>query len=847
MMNLISGGFPGKVIPVNPKRTEVLGLPCFPTVADVKEPIDLAVIVVPAPHVLEVMKTCVQAHVKAVIVIAAGFKESGSGGLELENAVVEVARSGGVRMIGPNCLGIMNPSYGLNASFGKGMPHVGSIAFISQSGAMCAAVLDRSLSDGIGFSAFVSIGSMADVGWSDLIEYFGQDPKTRGILMYMETVGNPRGFLTAARSVAEYKPIIVIKPGRTAEAAKAAASHTGALVGSDSVFDAACERSGVVRVDTVSELFDIAEVLSFQPNPSGPRLAIVTNAGGPAVLATDAVMRHGAQMAKLNQTTLDHLSSFLPPAWSHSNPVDILGDADPQRYEKAVETVVEDNEVDGVLVILTPQDMTDPTKTAEELQRFAVPAEKPLIASWMGGKSVEKGKEIFASVGIPCFEYPDDAAWSLATMWKHANMMKTFWIPPRFRQCPSQAVVKERMAKAHEVIHTAVLENRLLLTERESKQILQMYGIPTVEPILAKTEADAAAIAERLGFPVVLKVESPSITHKSDVGGVLLRLMTKEAVREGFLSIQRTVVEGYGKEAFLGVTVQKMVEQKGIELIVGSSIDPQFGPVLLFGAGGIYVEAFHDEALGLPPLNAQLARRMIEKTKISRALQHTRGSGTIPLEPIEDLLISLSELVLEVPQIAECDMNPIIATSSGPVCLDARIVLSRPDVYVTPACRPYPFEYIKDVLLADGKECSLRPIRAEDSTLIPSFYEHLASVPLFEQRLTEDELVRLCWSEFGRQKGIVAECHDGARELAGICLLQELASGEAQMWMAMREECVSQGLPQLFTDHVLSISISEHIRVIRTSKLGESLCLRQCLESCGFIEDRDQNMVWFAK
>ena len=845
LMNLMAGGFPGKIIPVNPKRTEVCGLPCIPTVMDAHEPIDLAVIVVPAPRVLEVMQTCVRAGVKAVIMIAAGFKESGPEGLRLETAVADAARAGGIRMIGPNCLGLMNPRYGLNASFGRGMPHEGSLAFISQSGAMCAAVLDWSLSDGIGFSAFVSLGSMADVGWPDLIEYFGEDPATKGILMYMETIGDPRGFLSTASIVALDKPIIVIKPGRTSEGAKAAASHTGALVGSDAVFDAACERSGVLRVDTVSELFAIAEVLSGQPRPSGPRLAIVTNAGGPAVLATDAVVGNGAEMAKLSAKTIDHLSSFLPAAWSHSNPVDILGDADPQRYEKAVEAVVKDTEVDGVLVILTPQDMTDPTKTAESLQRFAALSQKPLIASWMGGNSVAQGKQVFSKAGIPCFEYPDDASWSLATMWKHAKIMKTFCTPPRWRTYPSQEEVRVRVTKARDMIHKAAAEKRAFLTERESKQLLKSYGIPVVEAFLAKTIDEAVKIAEQIGYPVVLKVESPTITHKSDVGGVCLRLMTRQEVREAFSSIKNRVVEGYGKDAFSGVTVQKMCEAKGIELIVGSSIDPQFGPVLLFGAGGIYVEAFHDEALGLPPLNALLARKMIEKTKISRALSTSRGGGKVPLEPIEDLLIALSELVLEVPEVVECDMNPIVASPSGVICLDARIVLAHPNFRVTPVCRPYPIEYIKEMPLDRGV-VTIRPIRAEDGSMIADLHERLSVLPTYKKifdhpiflgKMVAEELLRLCWSYFERRKVFVAEYQDVQRDLAAMAVLAQQSVGGADMWLAVDQRFAVRGIVGLLLSEVLDVATREGIGIVRTTVFADDSLLVQCLREQGFAEE----------
>ena len=820
MMNLISGKFPGKIIPVNPKRTEVCGLPCIPSVVDAHEPIDLAIIVVPAPHVLEVMQSCVAVGVKSAIVIAAGFKESGPEGQRLEVAVADAARAGGIRMIGPNCLGVMNPSYGLNASFGRGMPKAGSLAFISQSGAMCAAVLDWSLSDGIGFSAFVSIGSMADVGWSDLIEYFGEDTATKGILMYMETIGDPRAFLNAASTVALDKPIIVIKPGRSPEAAKAAASHTGALVGSDAVFDAACERAGVLRVDTVSELFEIADVLSLQPRSKGPRLAVVTNAGGPAVLATDAAVQHGVEMAHLSEKTIETLSSFLPPAWSHSNPVDILGDADPERYKKAVDVVVHDKQVDGVLIVLTPQDMTDPTKTAENIGTSISSTQKPIIASWMGGNGVAEGRKILSRSRISSFEYPDDAAWSFATLWKHSKNMDAFCVPPRWRPFATQEEVAARVAKAKELIHTAAAERRSILSERESKQLLKAYGVPVVEAFLAKSGDEAVKIAERIGYPVVVKIESSVITHKSNVQGVRLRLSDRKAVRDAFTSIKQRVTEGYGPEAFGGVTVQKMVETRGVELIVGSSIDSQFGPVILFGAGGVYVEALHDEVLGLPPLNAAQARRMIEKTKVSKVLSNPRGEAKVPLEPIEDLLMALSELVLEVPEVAECDMNPVLASSTGVLTLDARIVLSIPSIQVTPSCRPYPMEYVKNVELTGGGKAVIRPVRAEDCGMMMEFHERLSTSPeykktfdnaLFAGRLVPEELVRLCWSHFDRRSVLVVETEAGQRCLAGICVLDRPPGQSGTLWTAIDERFSPKGARDLLLTHIRAVAEAENV------------------------------------
>ncbi len=514
LLNLTNAGYKGAVYPVNPKRDEVLGLKCYPSLRSLPEVVDLAIIVTPSKTVPALVQECVDLGIKGVIIISAGFKELGPEGLKLEEEVLKIAK-GKLRIIGPNCLGVMNPLFGLNATFAKGIALPGNIAFISQSGAMCTAVLDWSFQERIGFSSFVSIGSMADVNWGDLIDYLGGDPETRSILIYMETIGDPRSFLTAAREIALEKPIIVIKPGRTKAAAKAAASHTGSLAGSDEVFDAALERVGVLRVDTIGELFSMASVLARQPKPKGPRLTIVTNAGGPSVLATDATEIHGADLATLTHKSLDELNQFLPPAWSHSNPVDILGDAGAERYAKTIQVLSQDKESDGMLVILSPQDVTDPVATAESLRPYAHTT-RPILASWMGGSSVSKGIEILSQAGIPNFEYPDDAAETFARMWSYSRNLKSLYETPTIR--PSDVSKKNREIVS-QMIEKARSENRTLLDEYESKKILELYDIPTVKTEIAHSVDEALKYAEEIGFPVVIKLYSKTITHKSDVGG----------------------------------------------------------------------------------------------------------------------------------------------------------------------------------------------------------------------------------------------------------------------------------------------------------------------------------------
>ena len=676
--NLIKGGFPGKIYPVNPKRDTVLGVKAYPSITALPEKADLAVIITPPPTVPGIVKDCGKAGVRGVVIISAGFKEIGPVGVELERQVLGEATKAGIRIVGPNCLGVMVPGAKLNATFAADMAKPGSVGFISQSGALCTAILDWSLKENVGFSAFISLGSMLDVGWGDLINHLGDDPNTKSIVIYMESIGDARAFLSAAREVALTKPIIVIKPGRTEAAAKAAASHTGSLTGSDEVLQAAFQRVGVLRVEAISELFDMAEVLGKQPRPKGPRLTIVTNAGGPSVIATDMLIGSGAQLADLAPETMAAFNAILPPTWSHNNPVDIIGDAKPELYAKSLEIAAKDPNTDGILVILTPQAMTDPTATAECLKPYAQIPNKPVIASWMGADIVAKGEDILNAANIPTFKYPDRAAKSFYYMWRYSENLRQLY------ETPANAPENERgeidRDKATAIITEVRKSGRTILTEYESKRLLAAYGIPTVETHIATTESDAVKQAARLGFPVVLKLHSETITHKTDVGGIQLNLRTASAVRQAWKAIESSVTKKVGKEHFLGVTVQPMIKLEGYEIIVGSSIDPQFGPVLLFGAGGVLVEVFKDRALGLPPLDPYLARRLMEQTKIFKVLKGVRGRSSVDMAALDQILVRFSRLVAEQRWIKEIDINPLLASPERILALDARIVLHGPEV-----------------------------------------------------------------------------------------------------------------------------------------------------------------------
>lgn len=659
--------FPGSIFPINPKRTEVLGVPAFASLLDVPGDIDLAVIATPAPTVPGVIRDCVAKRVHAAIIISAGFKEVGAEGARLEQDILAEARRNGLRIIGPNCLGLMVPHKGLNATFAAAMARPGRVAFLSQSGALCTAILDWSFAQNVGFSAFVSVGSMLDIGWGDLITHFGDDDATSSIVIYMESIGNAAAFMEAARLVAARKPIVVIKAGRTAEAARAAASHTGAMTGSDDVIDAAFQRAGVLRVDSIEELFDMAEVLSKQPLPLGPRLGIVTNAGGPGALATDAVVRAGGSLAELSADTIHALNAALPQHWSHGNPVDVLGDADDARYESAFKTVAQDAAVDGLLAVLTPQAMTQPAAAARSLIEAARHTTKPVLASWMGDAAVSAARQLMNDAGLPTYDYPDEAARAFQFMWQRHRRLQLLDETNRL----GTGSIEDRMALRERILDVLDLAPRLL-NEFEAKQVLQAAGIPVVPTRSCTSEDDAVHVASEFGVPVVLKLLSKTITHKTDVGGVRLNLTNADAVREAWRSIKHAVPA----EAFDGVSVQPMIDTKGIELIVGSSRDPQFGPVLLFGSGGIMVEVFKDRALALPPLSAALARDWIEQTKIHRALQGLRGRPPANIDHLLDVLVRLGDLVLAMPEIAELDINPLLASHDGVIALDARVVIA---------------------------------------------------------------------------------------------------------------------------------------------------------------------------
>jgi acetyltransferase len=845
LLNLSHGPFAKKLYAINPKRSEVLGVLSFPSVSALPEPLDLAMVVTPATTVPDVVGECVDAGVKAVVVISAGFRERGPEGAALENKIREHLKRGITRVIGPNCLGIMNPVIGLDATFGKGMPKAGNVAFIGQSGALLTAILDWAIPQEVGFSGIVSTGSMLDVGWGDLLSHYGEDPNTHSILLYMESVGDARSFLSAAREVALSKPIIAIKAGKSDAASKAAASHTGALTGSDEVLDAAFRRSGVLRVQNISDLFYMADVLSKQKRPKGPRLTILTNAGGPAVLATDALIALNGELAPLSDHTMSALNEFLPEHWSHNNPVDILGDADADRYAKALEIAAKDPNSDGLLVVLAPQGMTNPAEIAQKLTPFAQ-GSKPVLASFMGGESIVGAQPILNNAGIPLFPYPDTAARVFCFMARYSYNLRALYETPVLAAGEDESASRE---KANAIIQESRRRGRFLLNEYESKRLLSTYGIPTVETRVSRTEDEAVKQAVEIGFPVVLKLFSETITHKTDVGGVKLNLADEEHVRQAYQEILIAVSQKAGPEHFAGVTVQPMVRTSGYELILGSSVDPQFGPVVLFGSGGQLVEVYKDRALALPPLNTTLAQRMMEQTRILTALKGVRGRKAVNLVELEKLLVRFSQLVVEQPWISEIDINPLLASSDRLLALDARVVLFGKDMtedrLPKPAIRPYPLQYIWDWNMKDGAPVTIRPIRPEDEPLMVKFHETLSDRSVYlryfgslslKTRIAHDRLVRICFGDYDRELALVAEV-DGIEgpQIVGVGRMNRIfGTDEAEVAIIVTDAYQNRGLGTELLRRVIRVAREEGLRAVSSEMMADNLAMQVISRELGF-------------
>lgn len=843
MKNLLENPFGGVVYPINPKRSAVHGVHAYPSLADIPESVDLAVIATPAQTVPGLIQQCVEQEVKGAIIISAGFSELGKEGKALEQQI-KTAANDRLRIIGPNCLGVIHPPSGLNASFAACMAPRGRVALLSQSGAICTSILDYAIEKNIGFSSFVSVGAMLDIDFADLIDYFGDDPHTRSIIIYMESIGDVRTFLSAARSVARTKQIIVVKSGRHEAGARAAASHTGALAGADAVFDAAFQRAGVLRVTSIPDLFSMSEILATQPQPKGPALAIITNAGGPGVMATDSLMLSGGELAELSPESIAALNQALPPFWSHANPIDVLGDATPDRYRITTEICAKDPSVQGLLILLTPQAMTDPTETARQVAHLQNLEGKPVLACWMGGEEVRKGQRILNQCGIPTFSAPEEAIRAFLHMVQYRRNQNLLYECPERTPDDTQPDPK----RVRQIIDNVRKSGRTLLTEIEAKAMLAAYGLPTTPTAGATTEDQAVQVAERLGYPVVVKLLSQTISHKSDVGGVQLNLADEASVRRAFQTIKSNLAEHYPEIPFEGVSVQPMIKMRGYELIVGSTVDQQFGPVLLFGAGGILVEILKDSALGLPPLNRTLARRLIERTHVYKALRGVRGQKPVDFEALETLLVRFSQLLCDHPEIKEVDMNPVLASSDRVVAVDARVLLFDAD---TPkeqlpqlAIHPYPNEYISNFQLKDGTTVEIRPIRPEDEPLLVAFHdshsEHTIRMRFFSlvRHLTRDNLIRLCHLDYNRDIALIAiESKEGIERTCGVSrFFLDPESMEAEFAVIVGDAWQGKGLGYHLMQRLIEVAKDMQIKELVGDVLAENASMLKIADEMGFTK-----------
>jgi acetyltransferase len=839
-------GYAGKVFFVNIRKSEIMGTKTYPTVNQIPEPVDLAIIATPAKTVPDVIEECGKAGVKGAIIVSAGFKETGPAGKALEEKILEIAKKYNIRIVGPNCIGIIRPRINLNATFVDKVPKPGNIAFLSQSGALGSAILDWAIHENIGFSNFVSVGSMIDVDFGDLIDYFGSDPKTKSILMYVEGITEARKFMSAARHFARTKPIIVVKSGRFSESAKAAASHTGSLSGEDAIYDAAFKRAGIVRVDEIADLFNAAEVLGTQPLPKGPNLAIITNAGGPGVMTTDALIAQKGELAKLSRKTMDSLNAVLPPFWSHSNPIDVLGDAKAERYRAAVEACLNDENIDGILVIFTQQAVSEAVEISKdivELVKSKAYQNKTILTSFMGFGAVTEANSILNANNIPTYSTPEQAVKTYMAMYQYQRNVELIYETPE--EFPVDAPPKRPI---NVILKNAAFEDREVLTEDEAKKILKYYNFPVVKTAAANNVDEAVAYAQQMGFPVVLKILSPQIIHKSDAGGVILNVHDAAEVREAFDTLIQRATAYNPNAQIIGVTVQPMVQKKGYEVIIGGKIDPIFGPVVLFGMGGVGVELFKDYAMGLPPLNTTLIRRMMEETKIYKLLKGYRGSPPADIKKLEETLLLFSQLLMDFPQIKEIDINPLLINEREAVILDARIVIDKASVcksfepHEHLVISPYPKKYEKLWSLRNGQDVLLRPIKPEDEPMWLEMFQNFSEESIryrFFQMLKDtphEVRVRYCNIDYDREIAIVAELlEEGRRKILGISRISIEPDGKGgEMAFIVGDKWQNLGLGTKMVDYTLDIAIEMGVENVYAIMLPDNYRALTLTKKMGF-------------
>jgi acetyltransferase len=852
--NLLAGGFKGRIDAVNPKYTSVQGQPCVPSLAALKEVPDLAVVVTPARTVPALVAEAGARGVPNMLVLSAGFAEIGPEGQKLQDEMLRAARRHGVRLIGPNCLGLMRPSIGLNATFARTSARPGSVALVSQSGAVALALLDYAWAAGFGFSSVVTTGDGSDVEFAEVLDFLAMDAETRSIALYVEGVHNPRLFLSAVRAAASVKPVIVLKAGRHTIGSNAALSHTGAMAGNDRVWESALRRVGAIRIREYDQLFVASEALAAGRMPKGSRLAIVTNGGGPGVLAADAVADKGAVLAGLSAEGRAALDALLPPTWSHGNPVDVIGDADPQRLARAFEIVALDPDNDGVLVLFCPTVRASAQDAARALIGPITGTHKPVIPAWLGGEDAAKGRAVFKDAGLAVQVSPEHGVEAFTFLAQHVrNRELRLQLPPPVDPAPAGSRPLD-IAAARQIVEAVRASGRNVLGEDEAKSMLAACGIEVAQGRLATSAAQARELAEQIGFPVVLKVRAEGVTHKSEVGGVLLSLKTTDEVGLGFELIRERVEKRAPQARFTGVLVQRMISRPhGRELIVGIARDPSFGPVLTFGMGGIAVEVVSDSALALPPLNRVLASDLIDRTRVSRMLERFRGMPAVDMDRLIDALIRVSELACELPCLRELDINPLLADEHGVIALDARVVVDdraiAPDAsYSHLAIHPYPKSLERELSLPDGTRLFLRPIRPEDAEAERRFVSRLSRQTLYMRlhapvrELSVEQLIRFTQIDYDREMAFVAvdRC-DGADEIRAIARYTRLADGErAEFGVTVEDSWQGRGLGHAMMGALEQCARERRLDEIFGYVLKENDSMRQFMLARGYVPHRDE-------
>jgi len=844
--NLRDGGFHGQIYPINPKAPEVQGFKAYPSLTAVGAPVDLAVICIPIQGVPEIIKECGQIGTKAAIIISAGGKEAGEEGLAIDQAIHEEALRAGVRYFGPNCMGLLCPGSHLNASFAAFSAKPGSLAFISQSGALGSAILGWATQNNIGFSHFISVGTMADLDFADLLDYLWSEISAKSILIYMEGMTSPRRFMSAARAVSRIKPIIISKSGRSEAGARAAASHTGAMAGLDEVYNAAFRRAGIIRVNTVRQLFDCAEALGKTQRPVGGNLGIITNAGGPGVMAIDALGSWGVEPATLGPETLAKLNEVLPHFWSHNNPVDILGDATHERYLQALQILLQAPELSGLVVILTHQAMTDPARVAQELVPEIKKYAKPVLAVWMGGEDVAEGVRLLNDGGVAVYETPEQAVDTFMAMYSYTRNLELLQETPA--QLPHELEVNHQQAQAY--IQECLKRQSHVLSEIEAKAILAAYGIPVTPTISASSAQAAAQAASHLGYPVVMKIHSPQISHKTEVGGVKIGLKNKDDVNAAFDEITGAARLRAPEAQILGVTMQPMVRPVDFELIMGAKKDPQFGPVLLFGLGGIYAEVLKDASIALPPLNLMLAGRMMQRTRIYRLLQGYRNLPPADLEKLAEMLMRLSQLVTEFSEIVELDINPLFISEGQPLAGDARMVVEASPV---PAPRhlilaPYPNQFVSDWMLEDGTPVKIRPMKPEDEPLVADFLAACSDETIYFRyfrrirKWTHDMLIRFTQNDYDRELGLMAVgAPPGPEVMMGVSRLVTTSDRQdAEFALIVADAWHGKGLGSKLMERLIQVAREMGVKRLKGDVLSENHPMLALMSKLGFVLSKDE-------